>query len=139
MCMVDFSEGHAEYWVDWMRKAAKPHKCYECNRTIGKGEIHQQTNVKWSGERPDRYRTCLHCCIAGRWLIERCGGYLFGGVLEDLEQHWTDEGVHTFELGRLILGMRRRWLRVRGSQIGLLMPLKPAVVAALRTPRQECA
>lgn len=131
MCMVDFSDG---YWVAFTqaeRTARRVHRCYECSREIELGERHEE----YSGLHDDgartwyRYRTCAHCVAARGWLLRECGGWLFGGVLEDLEEHWADPWARTLELGRLIILSRGRWR----DRTGNLLPVpvladRPALV-----------
>lgn len=42
------------------RKAAKPHKCCECGRTIEKSDQYQYSSGIWGGE-PRSYKQCMNC------------------------------------------------------------------------------
>ena len=60
---------------------------------------------------------CRHCRAAASWLTDRCGGWLWSAVGEDLFEHW-DAGCDDHELLRLIVGWRKDWTRRDGT----LMP-----------------
>jgi len=103
MCMID----NAEPWTVFRsetRRAAKVHKCHECSRPIEVGEQHEYATGLIDGTWLTM-RTCAHCTEARRWLLVVCNGYLFGGVWEDLLEHW-DEGVlysRHLAFGRLLV------------------------------------
>lgn len=108
MCMIEM----AEPWQVYEEKqvtARKPHACGECQRTIEPGERYEQTSALGDGSW-QRYRTCRHCLAARAWLSAVCNGWIFGFVLEELEEHWDEDLLYRgFWLGRAILGMRRKW------------------------------
>lgn len=54
------------------------------------------------------YRMCAHCEAAAAWLVNVCGGCVFGEVRAELVDHWR-EGYASIPLGRLIGGMRLGW------------------------------
>lgn len=116
MCMVDDGEGWKVFRSEW-RTARKQHACYDCGRKIEPGERYYFatgiSNDDW--RRWDTYRECAHCQYAAKWLLAECGGYLFGGILEDLEEHWDGELMRDLHIGRAIVGLRRRWRRKDGS------------------------
>lgn len=56
---------------------------------------------------PPFYR-CPQCVAASRWLVEICGGYLYGGVQEDLDQH-LDEEYRCRSLVVLVGLMGKKW------------------------------
>lgn len=117
MCKIDDAEPW-EFMTSGIRKAAKPHRCGECGRTIPKGEAYEYVCGKADGYFSIS-RTCQHCQIARKWLIEECGGYLYGGVFEDLAEHANDQ-IGGFKLGRLVIGMKHHWKRLTSDE---LMPL----------------
>ena len=47
-------------YSDQMVKAAKPHRCCECNRTITPGEMYQRYKGCWDGKWA-MYKTCVDC------------------------------------------------------------------------------
>jgi glutaredoxin len=115
MCMVDDADSW-EFFHSETRKAAKDHKCYECNRVIAKGEQHE-----YAGGRIDGHfyksRTCVHCVEAKRWLVVVCRGYLFGAVEEDLLDHVVgDESeLRSRPLTRLVRWMQKDWHKPTGE------------------------
>lgn len=117
MCMIDSAE-HWDFWRVLHRKARKQHRCVDCSRTIEKGEPLIYCSGMYDGVFSDMYQ-CQHCNEAARWLQEVCGGFLYGAVLEDLEEH-MHEIIHKrrLSLGRLVIGMRKGWMKDR-----VLMPL----------------
>jgi hypothetical protein len=101
-----------------LHTARKAHKCSECGREIGKGERYEYATGR--AEELFVNKTCAHCIDAREWLVKECGGYAFGCIQEDLTQHWYEERVHTSELGRLIVGMRRKWRNRKGQLVGMI-------------------
>lgn len=120
MCMVDEGEGWAVS-RDGHRVASRPYRCYECDREIAMGERYYYLTGIINGDHHwETYRLCAHCDWAAGWLRGQCNGFLFGGVQEDLRNHWDEDVLlRDFDLGRRIVGMRRRWRRRDGS----LMPV----------------
>lgn len=106
MCAIDDAEP-AAVWNETTRRAAKAHTCEECSRCIHIGEHHQYVSCLHDG-RWSNFRTCAHCDAAAVWMRKVCGGYLTGGLLEELVEHWH-EGYRSIGFGRLIVGMRHRW------------------------------
>src|SRR4030066_192878 len=104
MCMVDSYDGPGEgsFMDQRIISARKEHSCYECRRKISPGETYQRTTAMWHrGEGIDTYKVCRHCVQAEKWLARECGGWLYGGVLEDLEEHWREEETtRSWRLGR---------------------------------------
>lgn len=111
MCMVDYGEPATLYNARVVTHSRKARKCEECRRDIAIGEKYHSASMLYEG-RWSTYDTCEHCMAAQRWLTAQCGGFLHGGVDEDLREH-----VHelTFAPGeavallRLIVGIRRHW------------------------------
>jgi len=106
MCAIDDADP-ADVWSETTRRAAKPHTCEECSRCIQIGEQHLYVSCLYDGHW-STFRTCAHCAAAGVWMRTVCGGYLTGGLLEELQEHW-DEGYRSVGFGRLIIGARHRW------------------------------
>lgn len=113
MCMVDYAEPADVADVAEVR-ARKARKCDDCQGPIAVGETYRRAKFLYDGY----WSSFAMCpaCMAGpaRWLTEQCGGYLFGGVEDDLGEHWGERhelGISDAEilgLGRLVIEMRRR-------------------------------
>lgn len=85
----------------------KSRRCYECGRVIEQGEKYRYTFAVYDGE-PHAYSICIGCSAGIDWLSEHCGCWLYGGVRDDLVDHFV--GGHTeFNLGRLIISMKKQW------------------------------
>lgn len=110
MCMIGEDAGW-KVFRDGTRTARKPHGCGECRRTIHVGErYYWATGLDYEWESWQTFATCEHCRAATEWLLTACNGYLFEMVLEDLVEHWQESAEYrSWPLGRLIVGMRRRW------------------------------
>jgi hypothetical protein len=118
-------------WHDQeIRTARKQHRCNECFRKIEPKEKYESMCGELNGDF-NTSKTCSHCIEARKWLVRECKGFCWTGVLEDLYEHWDEGNVHTRELGRLIVGMRRKWVNSKGQ----LMPL-PKVEEALPAQAQ---
>jgi len=116
--MIDDSDGPVTH-IDIGRyvKARKEHRCNECRRTIRAGERYHNETFLDDNRNIKNHKTCPHCMVARGWLWDECGGWLYGGVREDVLDHWIDKG--DIRLARLIVGMRRKWTTRRGA----LMPM----------------
>lgn len=107
MCRYD--DNPAEFLTDRISRARKEHKCDECARTIKPGEQYEYTFGKWDGW-VDVIKTCQHCLAAREWLATACMTWTYHDVLGELVEHWDEEyDLRSVQLGRLIIGMRRRW------------------------------
>lgn len=114
MCRVEDCDPWAVY-RETTRTARKPHLCFECGRIIAKGERYRYA----TGKHPDNprggwdeFKLCVHCNAAAQWLIVMCNGYLFGGIGEELREHWDEEWrLRSVGLARLIIGIDNRWRR----------------------------
>lgn len=116
MCMVEMADESYVVHNVAQRVARKPHKCYECHREIAPGEQYEYATGLARSYGWDHYHTCAHCVWARRWLMSECNGFLYGGVYEDLHEHWLEDPLlATLDLGRRIIGMRRRWRNQDGS------------------------
>lgn len=113
MCMIDDAE-RMEFCRQQERTARKAHRCQECNRTIQLGERYEAMAGKCDGELWTQ-ATCTHCLAAREWLVKHCDGWVWGAVGEELSEHFTDEGYRVDRLGRLVVGMRRKWSGFSGG------------------------
>ena len=111
MCMIDYGEP-ATACVVKDRKARKPHVCDECGRKIKPGEVYENASGIWDGD-AYTFKTCQQCgSIARAWLSEHCGGWCYGGLLLDLQehaQHSDNEKPEDAELAGIIRRMERKW------------------------------
>ena len=105
MCMVDYSDGCSIVLHDRNQKARKEHKCSECSRVIQVGETYNVQRAVFDGC-ADSYKTCAHCQVVQSWLQKECGGYMYHGVHEDIDQH-RNEG-YGFGVTRLSAGISGR-------------------------------
>lgn len=120
MCMVDDSDGPVKH-IDEGRyvRARKAHKCQECMRQIRPGERYHREVFLGDDRAPETWKTCEHCMVAREWLRCECGGWIYGGVEEDVAEHWHDGEGDDINLARMIVGMRRFWTTRRGDLMKL--------------------
>lgn len=113
------------------RRARKAHECGECRRQIRIGETYEVAKgVDDYGV--STFKTCAHCVAAREWLVIICGGFLYQGVLEDLEEHWNEEDqLRGNWLAHAIAGMKRRWTRSDGT-LDRVRPLPERTLDNLR-------
>lgn len=116
MCMIEDSDGTVTSLHDCNHTARKEHKCTECCRTIERGEVYKNERYVWDGSAHTQ-KTCAHCQVVRAWLTATCGGWVYGGLREDIAEHFH-EGCG-IESGRLTIGMMRKWHR----RDGRLMPI----------------
>jgi hypothetical protein len=117
MCMIDDAE-HVELLRQKTQTAKIPHKCRECFRVIDAGEQYHVDAFVFDGEFTN-HKTCLHCMTVRNWLQDECGGFLYGGVEEDVREHVFDHDGYGYELYRAVVGMGWKW-RTRS---GRLLPI----------------
>ena len=110
--MVDDSDS-AEFYRAEMRHSRRQRRCEECTRWIYPGEIYETATMKHDG-RIFRHMTCQHCIAVRGWLTAVCGGFLHGGVDEDLADH-VGAGLNPRWLAHAVSGMQRRWRLKDGS------------------------
>jgi hypothetical protein len=117
MCMVDYGDGWKVFRAE-QRTARKEYRCYECNRVIEPGERYEfATGITNDGyDKWSVMHTCAHCQAGPcRWLNRVCGGYLYGGVYEDLDEHRFEPDVRDMALYRALIGMKRKWRKRDGT------------------------
>ena len=115
MCMVDGGEPATLYRDKVVARARKVHECAECGRTIELGEQYHTATMLYDGWW-STFASCVHCMAAEAWLKDQCGGFLHGGVLQDLQEHvdelpFTEPGSKV-RLLRLIVGVQHGWRRI---------------------------
>ncbi len=109
MCRVDDAESWEFFSGDSSRRARKQWTCGECRRTIAVGETYHYAAGKYDGDFAT-YQTCQHCWAAALWLSVACGGWLYDAVYDELVEHWEGSPeLRSWTLGRLIIGIRRKW------------------------------
>lgn len=88
-CIYDSADGdRPEFFTRKWRNARKPHTCYECRRTIQRGELYEHYTGKWY-EGIDTYRTCAACQDIRESLC--CDGWTFGQLWESVEEQIFNE------------------------------------------------
>lgn len=117
MCRIDGAE-RSVVIQSKDRKAIKEHRCSECRRPIAAGETYHYETTIYDGQR-DSSKTCAHCCIARQWLIKNCGGFIYGEVIEEVQEHGEEYRQLRMPLYRVVAGARRKWQRFGGG----LMPV----------------
>jgi hypothetical protein len=101
-----------------IRRARKTYRCGECNQPIEPGDTYERMVGVLDGL--DTHRSCLKCAEARRWLEVVCSTWAYGGVWEDLMEHWSEDWLYrSHGLGRLILTIRspRRWKTATPQEI----------------------
>jgi len=84
MCNTDYDYARV-YRQDFIR-ARKKHYCSECGGAINPGFTYQYTFGAWD-KKPSIFKTCIDCCVPQKWLSVECGGYLHGGLREEVLEH----------------------------------------------------
>ena len=95
--------------------ARKPHKCFECGRTIEPGERYERTASVWEGDF-FASKACLHCAMT-RQIADYCNDYYSEGYYGGLSE-WVGNEDDPRCL-RIRAGFREQWR----YQSGRLMPL----------------
>lgn len=122
MCMIENADGTCLVLSDRNYKARKTHKCAECGRVIGIGETYRVERLVFYNE-ASTHKTCPHCVIVRDWLNGECGGFLYGGIEEDILEH-VHYGGYGIGVGRLAAGMCKAWRNKDGQVLALpKMPL----------------
>jgi hypothetical protein len=136
MCRIHDAEP-CEYYRAKNVTARKNHQCMECDRTIARGETYHRATMLFD-DRWDTCKLCAHCEAVAEWLSVVCGGYLYGGIGEELIEHWDEEPeLRSMGLARAIYGRERGWRSKFGR--GLLpIPYEAKLAAQLTMgPTQE--
>lgn len=113
MCMVDCSDGPVTSLSSADHKARKEHKCAECRRVIRVGETYRSDRYLFESEF-NIHKVCAHCMVVRWWLSDECGGWLYNGLEEDLQEH-AASGDYAMDVKRLYVAMRRKWARRDGQ------------------------
>lgn len=79
-------DGYMEACYKTIRKARKPHKCYECGDAIPAGSKYEYYSGIWERE-PFSHKTCL-LCVEIRDHFACGGGWLFGELWNDLAENF---------------------------------------------------
>lgn len=109
MCRVEWAEP-CDVYRDALRVARREHHCGECSAPILPGSKYEDVTMLYDGIWATA-KTCADCVRDRGWLVDQCGGYIHGEVLEELVEHWEEREFGDeapMVLGRLIVGMRRR-------------------------------
>jgi hypothetical protein len=112
MCMVENADEMVTMLHDGFVTARKVHKCSECRRVIAKGERYLVERYAFDGT-VTTSKTCTHCQVVRQWLQQECGGWLYGGIAEDIHDH-AREG-YGFGVMKLSIGMSMKWQFRRGG------------------------
>src|SRR4051812_27618700 len=121
MCMIDDSDGNVTMLSERTPVARIAHKCAECARDIRPGERYTVERFVFEGSL-SAHKTCGHCLRVREWLRDECGGWLFGGIEEDIREH-AAEG-YGIAVKMMAVGMARCWLRKDGQRLWPL-PRRP--------------
>lgn len=111
MCMIDDSDGSVTVLHERHPVAKIEHKCLECRRVIKAGERYMVERTVFDG-RANTHKTCTHCQCVRHWLTLECGGFLYGGVAEDIHEH-ASEG-YGLSVKMMAAGISRQWKRRDG-------------------------
>ncbi|WP_157378754.1 hypothetical protein [Burkholderia ubonensis] len=110
--MFDYCDERVTMISDGRRTARKEHRCAECGRMIQCGETYCYEYYKFDG-RTEHHKTCSHCMVVRQWLSDECGGWVYGGVEEDIREHAQDG--YGWPILRLTVAMKNNWARRDGS------------------------
>lgn len=73
-----------------VRRARKPHRCYECCAAIAPGERYEYTGMVYEGT-ADSFSTCLRCVDLREALAKVCQCWSFGAVRDCAREHMREE------------------------------------------------
>ena len=90
VCTIDM---YVEYppvacFKQYMRKAVKPHKCFECNRAISIGEVYEYSSAIWDGKWGE-VKTCKECAEIRNCY---CCSYNFGELWDAINEEFRWNG-----------------------------------------------
>jgi len=101
MCFID-TEPY-DCFTQSKPRARKPHQCYECGRTIQKGEIYQKTTGIFQGD-PFTHKQCAGCTSLRERIIEMETAAGCHGIEADPGDGHVLEAAH--EMGILTVSVR---------------------------------
>lgn len=111
--MIDDADDRVTVLRDNIRTARKEHTCHECFRTIRAGESYRNESYTFDGTAVT-HKTCRHCDVVRDWLNGECGGFLYGGIEEDIQEH-AESGYYPVQIKLMAVGMSRNWTTKRGA------------------------
>lgn len=127
MCAIDLADGRALVLHRYDRKAIKQHRCDECGRVIEVGETYRNECTLFDGSK-ETHKTCAHCKECKAWLIDQCGGYVYGEVQAEIVGHWQeysgDWPKEWSDLRRAAAGIAAQWRRKDGRMWPIPFPPK---------------
>ena len=94
VCLSHDWDGSTEFHSSRTVKARKPHKCCECGRAIGVGELHEYVSAKCEGSFFTE-RTCAECEEIRTAFV--CGSWVYGELWESMREQmfplWRTKGA----------------------------------------------
>ena len=118
MCMIDYADEPFIVHHTNRRRSRIERRCVECSARIAPGDSYQCGRGLYDGHW-QTYAQCIACADGPcAWLTAMCGGFLYCGVYEDLQEHWDEERevidrADAAELGWHLLRMRHRMAAAR--------------------------
>jgi len=117
--MVDLDDdGRSVIWEKSWPKARKEYRCGECDSVIAIGEKHEKHSSLFDGAWSN-HRMCYPCSYAADWLMDECGGFIYGSVYIDIKDHLEDGEVRPADvvakLTEFAEGMEARKLASRAA------------------------
>jgi hypothetical protein len=122
MCNTDHDS--PDFYTETSNKAIRDHNCSECRRVILKGERYKRVTGKWNGV-VDTFKTCAHCIVIQDWLLKQCGGYLHGGLKEEIYEHAMN--YQKIFIYRYLIGIQRKWRRFKDKKL-MSLPKKNGAI-----------
>jgi len=96
-CACD--EVSCQFYSEKTRRARKPHRCYECNAPISRGDHYVNCTGKWDGD-VSSFAICTTCdawskalreAIRARPGTEVCSCWCFGELLSQIREFAREE------------------------------------------------
>lgn len=115
--MIDYGDGIATVLHSRHQRARLRHLCTECRRSIEPGETYLAERTVFDGTARS-HKVCAHCQRVRDYLMDHCGGWMYGGLHEDISDHHyssTSNDAETRNVRLLTLGMHAGWRRTDGS------------------------
>lgn len=132
MCMYDSCDDTVEVLSSSWHTARITHKCNECRRSISPGERYFSDRYVFDGQFCN-HKVCAHCMVVREWLQDECGGFVYGGVEEDIREHAYSS--YPMDVKRLAVGMWWDWT----TPSGRLMPVPKRPPTSLERAAAEKA